>query len=467
MRNKVKVAPIAAGLLAATAALAAPRLAAAQDAGTQDAGTQEAGTSTPLCSTLTNPVFISGSSASKPVLVALAATLGANVSIIYQSPDSCLGVQDMLLAQPSTETAAGSPTYLNPNGTTSTCTLDTSNPQPIDIAVSDVFPATCANNFSLTIPSTVVEVQGPIQAMTIAVPAASNQSSISAQAAYVVFGADATTYTVAPWSVPASIFVRAETSGTLNMIGAAIGLGPGLWVNASTSGSPPAQQQGATGKMAGAVAQATSNIDATIGILSAEAVAGWNAAPADATDQLKILAFQANDQSCGYLPDSSSTALDKINVRQGRYAIWGPLHFLTKTTGGQPTGPDAAAIATVLNYFIATGSLQTGSVGSPAPFTGAIAGDAGASVTTAQMQALIAAEAKPGYVVPWCAMEAQRTSEVGAESSYSSTEPCQCFYETTMGATVPGSNCSTRTCTTSSTCTAPYTTCRYGYCEVQ
>jgi hypothetical protein len=282
---------------------------------------------------------------------------------------------------------------------------------------------------------------------------------ISAKAAYVVFGSDATTYTVAPWSVSSNIFVRAETSGTLNMIGTAIGLIPSKWVNAGTTGTPPAQQETSTGNMEKAVATVTgANVGATIGILSAEGAATWNSTAADSATPLKILAFQASEQECGYLPDSSATTFDKINVRQGRYAIWGPLHFLANTgTNGQPTGPDAAQIATVLNYFLATGPNPSATL-----FTGAIPGDAGTVPSTADIQSLITAEAKPGYVVPWCAMEAQRSAEVGPESSYSSPEPCSCLFETTLGSPVSGHTCTT--CSTSSPCSSGV--CRYGFCEV-
>jgi hypothetical protein len=422
----------------------------------------------PACSSFSNPVYISGSSAAKPVLQALATTLandGVPVSIIFSSPDSCLGVNDLILSQPSTESGV-TPSYLAPNGTTSMCTLDSSNPQPPDIAVSDVFPATCVVNFGLTIPATVVDVQGPIQAMTMAVPggtSGSSASAISAKAAYVVFGVDAveSAYIVAPWTVSSNIFVRPSTSGTLDMIGAAIGLVPSKWVNASITGTAPAQQQSSTGNMENAVAKVTSNQNATIGILAAEAVVAWNSSPTSSSTPLKILAFQANNQSCGYLPDSSITALDKINVRLGSYAIWGPLHFLVNTSAGEPTGPDAPSIATVLNYFLATGPNPNAT-----PFTGDIADEAGAGVSVSDMQALISAEAKPGYLVPWCAMTTQRSSEVGAEASYSSPEPCACFFEETVnGAPVAGHTCTP--CTNSGDCTGSAPVCRYGYCEVQ
>src|SRR5258708_6684909 len=60
------------------------------------------------CDALTNPVYISGSSASQPILQALANALaagGSTISIIYQNPDSCLGVADLLAGTASTETA--------------------------------------------------------------------------------------------------------------------------------------------------------------------------------------------------------------------------------------------------------------------------------------------------------------------------------------------------------------------------
>jgi hypothetical protein len=427
----------------------------------------------PACSSYPNPVYISGPSGPKPLLQALATTLandGVPVSIIYSSPESCLGVGDLISSQASTESTV-SPVYLAPGGTTAVCALNSGAPQPVDIAVSDVFPATCATDVGLTIPSTVVDVQGPIQAMTFAVPggpAGSSANAISAAAAYVVFGYDADIYSVSPWTQAADIFVRDSTSGTLAMLGAAIGLAPSKWVNAATGSASPNQESSAP-KMELAIADVTSQQSATIGILSTEGVVSWNAVPANSSTPIKILAYQQGpsagapgtaSQSCGYLPSSSQSALDEINVRMGQYAIWGPLHFLINTSSGQPTGPDAAAVATVLNYFVATGPNP-----GTAPFNGAIGGDAGPQVSNADIQAVITAEAKPGYFVPWCAMLAQRTSELGPEASYSSPEPCSCLFEETLGSAVPGHTCTT--CSSSGQCPSTAPACRYGYCEVQ
>ncbi len=429
----------------------------------------------PTCDSLTNPVFISGSSASQPVLQALANTLGTSVSIVYQNPDSCLGVADFLASMPSTETmpSAVATNYLNPTtGKAVTCTLNTTT-DIVDIAVSDVFAATC-HQYTAAIPALTagqVEIEGPIQAMTIAVPAASQgPSSISAEAAYVVFGGDAQTAgtTITSWNQSASIFTRPSTSGTLNMIGEAIGLAPQSWANAALATTAPANQKGSTGTMYTAIATAATNINNTIGIISDEGLVQKNAAQlalgavdgGTAGPTAKALYFQGTGQTCGYLPDSTATAFDKVNVREGRYDIWGPLHFIANVANGQPTGAHAAAVATVLNYFIATGANP----GAPLYTAGADAG----TINTVAKQALIDAEAAPliGGVVPWCAMHVMRTTEVGPEASFSPTEPCGCHFEkVATGATV-SPYC--KACTTNTDCTtAGYPVCRYGYCEVQ
>jgi hypothetical protein len=429
-------------------------------------------TTTPNCTgnaNIPNPVIISGSSASKPVLQALANVLGSAVSIIYQNPDSCLGVADWLGGMPSTETGIATQ-FLNPaTGSGSACTPQTTD--VVDIAVSDVFPATCA----VTLTANQVEVEGPIQAMTFAAPSGSQGSaSISAEAAYVVFGYDATTNIVAQWATPTSIYTRASTSGTLNMIGAAIGLKPGQWANAAVAMPAPAQQASGTSGMFTDIANATGTpANQTIGILSDEAVIQNNAtALAKAADAgttaatVKALYYQHTGQSCGYLPDSNATTFDKANVREGRYAIWGPLHFMANldATSKQPNGPHAAAVAAVLNYFLATGANPSATL-----FTNA--SDAGTIDVTAK-QAVIDNEANPlvGGVVPWCAMHVMRTSEIGPEMSFSPAEPCGCHFEkVATGATI-SSYC--KACSSNSDCaadgsTSAYPVCRYGYCEVQ
>jgi hypothetical protein len=442
------------------------------------------------CNAYPNPVYISGSSASQPVLQTLAAILGTSVSIIYYKPDSCYGLNDTINPAPSTEGSNIGPFYLNPGGTADACAIDmeagATVPVP-DIGVSDVFLQTCEDALNIGVPAgaKLAEVQGPIQAMTFAVPSASSATAISAEAAYVVFGYDATTYAVPQWNVPANIFVRPKSSGTLNMIGKAIGLDPSKWKNADLVATPPAQQQAGTGNMVTAVSGASSNQDATIGILSYEALQQANA-KAVATGgtglTMKILPYQKAGATCGFLPDSSTAHADRLSVRQGDYDIWGPLHFIVNVdASGYPKPNNAAtsadAMATILNYFIQTGPASTVSqmdAEAPlvvTPFTAADAGaDAGGGISAAHLQQLITAEAtvSQGGVVPWCAMQVIRAAEIGAPASYQADTPCGCFFEKTAAGATVSPYC--QTCSSDADCAAAGACnpkCRFGYCEAK
>ncbi len=425
-----------------------------------------------------NPVFVSGSTAAQAAFQALADALGTQISIIYQNPDSCAGLNDYLTGTASTESGVSN-LYLDPvSGKGIACDLATPTPEVPDIGASDVFPATCQKNLGIGAITTTgqIEVLGPIQAMTIAVPQASTATSISREAAYVVFGYDATTNIVPQWNVPTAILTRANTSGTLNMVAEAIGLLPANWANAAPSATPPAQQKSGTGGLFTGLATATGTaINSGIGTISDEGLISNNAkATVDGgTGQtIKPLFYQHTGQSCGYLPDSTATTFDKLNVREGRYAIWGPVHFVVnKNADGSVKSPHAAAATLVLNYLIATGPTPSALL--PLPNDGGTV-----AITTTQKTAMIDAEATPtvGGVVPWCAMHVARSVEVSAnadtgEMSYQPPEPCGCHFEVvTTGATVspyckacPNGN---------SDCnpeggTSAYPVCRYGYCEVQ
>ena len=55
-------------------------------------------------------------------------------------------------------------------------------------------------------------------------------------------------------------------------------------------------------------------------------------------------------QRTGYQPDSSPTTIDKANVRDGHYPLWGYVHFFTSTHGG--AGASEAAKAMVLKFNV-------------------------------------------------------------------------------------------------------------------
>jgi hypothetical protein len=421
------------------------------------------------CPTGSNVVYVSGSTAFAPVVQATQNALGSSVQIVYQGPGSCGGplyiVGDTGTAvQPDRDAAK----VYAPNVAAVVCDLPTTGGSAgiyVDVGISDVYPKTCLNfdpNLNAVGSSTMTkDYYGPIQAMTFAVPHNSTATSISAEAAYMVFryAAGSTANTVQPWSVPGDIFTRYYDSGTLEMIAMAIGNSatgflPGAnWKNAtcSTPGTAACPQTASgSGNMATklttAGALSTADANATIGVLGA--------ANYPAGNTLKPLAFQGVGQSCGYLPDSALGAYDKINVRQGRYQIWGPEHLIVNVdSSGNPVGKNGntAAVQILINALTAT---------SQAPASSSV--DGGTSLTETQVGAIIDAIAAPAAAtIPQCAMQVQRSAEDGAESSYAPPAPCTCRFL----AAATGSAPTCTACTASTTCTGSTPVCRFGYCE--
>ncbi len=150
---------------------------------------------------------------------------------------------------------------------------------------------------------------------------------------------------------------------------------------------------------------------------------------------LKALAFKATDQDCAYLPDSTQFKKDKANVRDGHYPIWGPIHFFTAVSNGVPLSAGAQAFVSIVSV---------------------------PSIPQSLLDAFIGAS-----LVPSCAMEVERTSELGALSTYAPSFQCGCFFEASpdVNGAAP-SEC--RQCVTANDCTDPTRpACNLGYCEVQ
>jgi hypothetical protein len=395
------------------------------------------------CSTLPNPVIISGSSASKPIWDSLAASL-TGVSIIYQGPSSCVGLTEVTTTAPEPSTA----TYMSGMGSANP-TCSNTIPAP-DIGVSDVFPTSCAN---FMLPSGYKDFTGPIQVMLMVVPYNSTESSINYDAAYTVFGWGGVMYPVGAWTDYTQIFIRKPTSGTETMIGSAIGLPSSKWLTQVPDGGA-SQQENGSGNVLNAVQNAAAGAapSKAIGILAADlgdADRGMLTMSTTADGGvsygggLKILAFQAKNQSCGYLPDSDAVHKDKINVRQGRYDIWGPLHLVTAVDSmGNPT---KAAAKTIIDTITANG------------------------LTPMAHQALIDADAA-AHVIPQCAMQVSRSQEVTPDSpgmaSYQPPVGCGCYYEFKANGATYSPYC--KSCAMDTDCTvAGYPKCHFGYCEAQ
>jgi hypothetical protein len=367
----------------------------------------------PLCSTLPNPVIVAGSG-DVAVLAIAKALAPTGLTVVYDSIGSCLAVDAIvngtLIGGAANPTAA----YYDATGAELTCSLAAAG-QPADVGISDVFAATCMP-LPNGLPNNVEDVFGPVEAHTFAVPKSSTQQAISKSAGYFVYGFGGASG-VAPWTDAAFIFHRELASGTLQTLAVGIGVPAAQWQGQTVTSS---------GAMVAALSQSTSPAS-TIGILTAE-VAQAN------TDTVSILAFKDEGESCAYFPDSTQSARDKKNVRDGHYALWGPEHMFTQVDGqGQPLSANA--------------KLFIGYVSGTLPPPGSI-----------DVVALFAQV----NVVPECAMHVSRTSELGPMASFAPMGSCGCYFDSlTTGTTT----CTP--CTVASTCPSTAPVCSHQYCETQ
>lgn len=379
-------------------------------------------TSTGLAGT---PVFIAGSSAAKPMLKQVSAALAAATSpvrLVYQSLGSCAGLSDMTTN--TKEPATG--IVWDGTGTEMSCDAP-SGGAAVDLAISDVFPTSCTN---ITLGANQKDFPGSVQVFDFVVPPSSKETVISQEAAFVVFGFGGQTNVVNPWADAAFIYRRAATSGTYSMTAKLLGLDI-----AKFKGTIPGA--GKSGDVLTAVhaADATSP-DKALGVLSADFADTNRGGPS----AIKVLAYQPKNAACGFYADSSGTAFDKLNVREGRYPFWGPLHFVTNVDGqGKPSNP---TVAQVLSYFTREG------------------------LDVATKKKMIDAEVA-GYTVPQCAMKVSRTAEVSTTDSaaaFSPAEPCGCYFESKATGATPKA-CAV--CADDNGCGGSTPKCRYGFCEAK
>jgi hypothetical protein len=381
-------------------------------------------------------IYVTGSSAAKPFLQQIAQQLsGLGVYIVYTSTGSCVGVDAIINSTPMTTGALPAPatsaTYWESSSSTgSSCDLPIAG-VTADLGVSDVFAQTCPGFELASLDSKQVrDAHGPIQTMAFVVSANSSCSEISAQAAYFVFGfgkdggvLDATAARPL-WNDENYLLQRSASSGTQAMISAAIGVPAALWKGKahSSSGDVAADLQSA------AATQDTA--DKAIGILAADYIDSKNLRA-----QIRILAYQDSNQPCSFYPDSTATARDKRNVRDGHYPIWSPLHILYKadSSGNPANSTNRQQTIDIIGYISGSKVLPNGIK-------------------------LIDVYAQSG-LIPECAMHVERQKDGGNILPYQPANPCSCLFE--LKAT--GST-SCNACTVQGDC-AQNETCSQGFCE--
>jgi hypothetical protein len=373
---------------------------------------------TVACNTLPNPVYGAGGSASVPLLTRVGSALRAldpPISVVYQSQGACFGITPYR----DGTTISGTAQYFDETGARN-CTLPITGITP-SFGMMGTAGTLCSG--VAEIPPGIGDFAGPVTSWSLIVPNASSETVISAEALYFVYGFGAVNGMVSPWTDQAHLWGRNETSAAL----IAIALGSGLTPARMASFFDVAHDVRTNQRMVEQVI-ASGGIapNATLGFVSSEV--------ADAErDDVRTLAFQAFDQSCGYWPDSSATAFDKRNVRDGHYFLWSAYHFYAPVE-------------------------EDGSISDPntARFIGYFTGDVPVPDGLPLLDLII-----ENGNVPECAMQVWRDSDIGPLYSYLPDEPCGCYYDfVATGA----SSC--ETCSASDACEGT-SVCRFGFCEVQ
>jgi len=394
------------------------------------------------CTTLPGAIIVEGSSAVKPSMAALGLKLAVagTSTIIYASQGSCTGVAAIEGTVPTT---VGTATDWDSTSTTAgkTCTLPANT--PVDVGVSDVFPTSCPGVKGGDIAAAGAADFDTFfaQVMEFIVPGGaggSDATAISAEAAYLTFGFGNSGAT--PWNNQAQFMVRNNLSGTQTMLSKAIGLDASKWIGFDESNEggatqifldvknrqipDPASPTDKTKRLAG-------DPKKMIGIVSS------GESDAD-TVNVKRLAFQATGQTCAFWADSGVSEKDKKYVRDGHYDVWGPLHVLAKVDAqGAPT---SAGAKTVIDFLSSKDVADT-------------------TVLDVEMSA---------NVVPLCAMNVSRTSELGPMTSVQPTGACGCYFDSVKTTGGAGTECVACTPTNAATkCTGDRKVCNYGFCEVK
>lgn len=351
----------------------------------------------------------------EPLIKALARKLRDNtpnpITIVYATSGSCSNIDAIVRETPFSlnmnyvPSSAEDPTW-TPATAALTCTPAAPGQVP-DIANSNVFVSAC----NATLPATIAEIHGPVQAYVMAVPEANTSDrAITFEEAYFVFGFGSAGR-VEPWSDDNQLFIRTVTKSTLLSWAANISVPASKWkgtrldksseVVSSLTSSPAPQR--------------------ALGILGVE-VYDKN------RNTLNALAFQAKGQSYAYFPDSTATSTDKRNVRDGHYTVWSPTVYMAKGSGTTVSNPAAA-------YVI---NLIAGHSVTPAPAFDPVSLIVGAGI------------------IPDCAMQVTRDFEGGNLRRYQPAESCTCRYEK-LATGVSSCQTCTDTCGTG--------TCRAGLCE--
>jgi ABC-type phosphate transport system substrate-binding protein len=367
---------------------------------------------------LPNPVIVTGSNTYEPMVGQFAVKLAAEptpTSVVFATTaaTSCAGIASVASAA---DLGGGPGRYYTLSGSSvarNDCMFAPG--QKPDVALSDVFYESCAD-LPQPRPAEIADVTGPVQATIFIVPLLNTTTQyLTYRDAQAIYGCGvSSTNAVAGFVDPMAVFCRDPAAGAQLILAKNIGL-PSM-----TLTSPRCVNGGAS---SAAMAGNVSSTMGSIGFITADGLEGLRLS-------INALAYQSPGQTQAYPLDSTPDFVDRQNVRDGHYTLWGYEHLITKMNAGAPSPRSADFIGWI------TGANSSANID------------------------YVFMEGRAG-LIPQCAMTVQRSSDGGLLSSYAPPRPCTCAFRAAIAKTIPPS-CAL--CSADSICTNG-TKCRRGFCE--
>lgn len=370
------------------------------------------------CSDFTNALVIESGDTQEPLLKTLGQQLrnsATPMQILYTLTGTCTVAKDLMTGKIVAKNATlnytpstGEDSSWNPSKPSAQCTVDVDAGLPVQLGIGATFLTSC----SLPVPTvTTAQFVGPNQGYSFVVPKASSQIAITAEEGYFVFGYGANDQ-LSPWNDESYVFARTSTKSTALTLSSVVGLPVGKLKGVLYDQSSQVLNSVAT----------STDPEKTIGMLGTEIY--------DANrDKVNLLAFRAFNQKYAYYPDSTPTAFDKRNLRDGHYIPWAPTIYIGPVDGtGNLTGNAKTMFDLVMGntkYSDVDGLLDTVHVG----------------------------------LIPACAMHVTRPADGADLSRVTPPVPCDCYFEKNVA---NGSTTCTA-CTDDGPCGTGK--CRFGYCE--
>ena len=419
-----------------------------------------------------------GGSAQTPLMRQVGvALLATDYRLVYADSGACFGVTAVLDSITSGNTNVGTQAFGNPTATTPKwwqISAATSQPEQCGCTIPNgtrqfdfglmgnsgplcgyddpETSGTIDNATGHALPSYIDDSLGPVSSVSVIVAQGSPEVSISSSAIAAIYKNQTNpALRPSPWIVDTAVYGRSATSYVEIFLAISANTTPALL---AATGPRLLAGNEIMAETVGAAGGTGSQRAARIGYVSSEIADQYS-------NTVTPLAYQHDlgGQTCGYWPDSTVNARDKINVRNGQYHLWSATHFFTRN--------DAANVDTNARALITWIRRAQGGAPNPAWWGGANPAEPAPPAGLSLLEPIVLSGN-----VPECAMQVTRgthtlatinnavVSDLGPLASFAPVDSCGCYFELLTEGTVPD------TCVL---CSAPnpYTNgeCHNGYWE--